>query len=254
MLTTPLMRGRAQSRDFWHSVCTLLLVAMQWRCAWQSPRLGSRLHCCWARGATRSALARKHSHAPFALRGARQARVDTSLFALMRQFEKGRSHMALVVDAVRPRPRSRPSLCARKLGREGGGRGDDASACSYGILPKVVETDAGGKVLGSSSDTTAAFAPFLHRQSHAVDAPFWGGRRTVANERILGPLRQGTPCCCMGEQRTVSRIRTGPGPSGCHGSCTRLTCARTLCRLGRLSASSRWRTSSKSCCRYPLRS
>jgi hypothetical protein len=27
-------------------------------------------------------------------------RVDTSLFALMRQFEKGRSHMALVVDMV----------------------------------------------------------------------------------------------------------------------------------------------------------
>ncbi len=33
---------------------------------------------------------------------ARQVRVDTSLFTLMRQFEKGRSHMALVVDAVRP--------------------------------------------------------------------------------------------------------------------------------------------------------
>jgi hypothetical protein len=29
-----------------------------------------------------------------------QVRVDTSLFALMRQFEKGRSHMALVVDMV----------------------------------------------------------------------------------------------------------------------------------------------------------
>ncbi len=26
--------------------------------------------------------------------------MDTSLFALMRQFEKGRSHMALVVDMV----------------------------------------------------------------------------------------------------------------------------------------------------------
>jgi hypothetical protein len=29
-----------------------------------------------------------------------QARMDASLFALMRQFEKGRSHMALVIDAV----------------------------------------------------------------------------------------------------------------------------------------------------------
>jgi len=35
-----------------------------------------------------------------AIRMLPQARVDTSLFALMRQFEKGRSHMALVVDAT----------------------------------------------------------------------------------------------------------------------------------------------------------
>ena len=39
---------------------------------------------------------------PHAACAVRQVRVDMSLFALMRQFEKGRSHMALVVDAVRP--------------------------------------------------------------------------------------------------------------------------------------------------------
>ena len=49
----------------------------------------------------RAVTSRPHAPSP---RHARQVRVDTSLFALMRQFEKGRSHMALVVDPVRPLP------------------------------------------------------------------------------------------------------------------------------------------------------
>ncbi len=57
---------------------------------------------------------------PHAPRRARQVRVDMSLFALMRQFEKGRSHMALVVDPVRPRP----GPCVSRLGKEAVTTGD----------------------------------------------------------------------------------------------------------------------------------